>query len=195
MIIPNHDNLIKSVTVFNYNISDHYSVECNADLLVSQPKPCYAMKRPLHNIDMDVFIADLHIVIERLLSTNFHETNESVCTFNASLRKLLDMHAPLKRIKIRPKHWYDKEVESARLYRRVCEKLWRLTGLNFTRTLYTTARNYVNKLVNRKKTVFYKNKLQNVDNKHMFTIVNSLISPKMTIPYFSSIQEGCTRFF
>ena len=125
---------------------------------------------------MDVFIADLHIVSERLLSTNFHETNESVCTLNASLRKLLDKHAPLKRIKIRTKPcpWYDKEVESARLYRRVCENLWRLTGLNFTRTLYTTARNYVNKLINRKKTVLYKKRLQNADNKHMFTIVNSL---------------------
>ena len=58
------------------------------------------------------------------------------------------------------------------------KNLWRLTGLNFTRTLYTTARNYVNKLINRKKTVFYKKRLQNADNKHMFTIVNSLISQK-----------------
>ena len=37
--------------------------------------------------------------------------------------------------------------------------------------------------------------MQNEDNKHMFTIVNSLISPqKENIPYFSSIQEGCSRF-
>ena len=81
------------------------------------------------------------------------------------------------------------------MYRRVCETLWRLTGLNLTRTLYTTARNYVNKLVNRKKTVFYKNKLQNADNKLMFTIVKSLIGPKENnIPYFSSMKEGCARF-
>ena len=38
VITPNHDNLIKSVTVCDSNISDHYSVECNMDLLVSQPK-------------------------------------------------------------------------------------------------------------------------------------------------------------
>ena len=56
-----------------------------------------------------------------------------------------------------------KEIDSARVYRRVCENLWRLTGLNLTRTLYTTSRNYVTKLVNRKKTAFYKNKLQNAD--------------------------------
>ena len=73
--------------------------------------------------------------------------------------------------------------------------MWRLTGLNLTRTVYTTACNYVNKLVNRKKTVFYKNKLQNADIKQMFTIVKSLLSPKdNNIPYLSSIQEGCTRF-
>ena len=71
VITPNHDNLIKYVTVYDYNISDNYSVECNVDLMVSQPKPCYAMKRALHNIDMDVFIADLHIVSERLLQQTF----------------------------------------------------------------------------------------------------------------------------
>ena len=39
------------------------------------------------------------------------------------------------------------------------------------------------------------NKLQNADNKHMFTSAKSLISPKENnIPYFSSMQEGCTRF-
>ena len=174
-----------------YDISDHYSVECNVDLLVSQPK------RALRNIDMDVFIADLHIVRERLLLTNFQVTNKSVCTFNASLRKLLNKHAPLKRINIRtkPRPWYDKEVESTRLYRRVCEKLWRLTGLNFMRTLYTTDCNYVNKLVNRKKTVFYKNKLQNADNKHMFTIVNSLINQKRRIYHTSLLYKRVVQGF
>ena len=81
------------------------------------------------------------------------------------------------------------------MYRRICENLSILTALNLTRTLYTTARNYVNKLVNSKNTVFYKTKIQNADNKQMFTIVKSLISPKENnIPYFSSMQEGCTRF-
>ena len=155
------------------------------------------MKRALNNIDMDVFIADLCIMNQRLLSKNFGDTNEIDCTFNTSLRKLLDKHAPLKKIRIRtkPHPWYDQEVESAIVYRCVCENLWRLAGLNLTSTVYTTARNYVNKLVNRKKTVFYKDMLQNADNKQMFTIVKSLISPKdNNIPYFSSMQDGCTRF-
>ena len=67
VITPNHDNLIKSVTVCDYNISDHYSVECNMDVLVSHQKPRFVMKRSLNNIDMDVFIADLCMVNDRLL--------------------------------------------------------------------------------------------------------------------------------
>ena len=67
VITSNHDNLIKSVTVCDYNISDHYSVECKMDLLVSHPKPRFAMKRSFTNTDMDVFIVDLCIVNERLL--------------------------------------------------------------------------------------------------------------------------------
>ena len=68
------------------------------DVLVSHPKPRFAMKRSLNNIDMDVFIADLCIVNDRLLSKNFGDTNEIVCAFSTSLRKLLDKHAPLKKI-------------------------------------------------------------------------------------------------
>ena len=52
---------------------------------------------------MDVFIADLCIVNDRLLSNNFGDTNEIVCTFNTSFRKFLDEHAPLKKIRIRTK--------------------------------------------------------------------------------------------
>ena len=47
VITPNHDNLIKSVTVCDYNISDHYSVRSNMELLVSHPKARFAMKRSL----------------------------------------------------------------------------------------------------------------------------------------------------
>ena len=71
VITPNHGNLIKSVTVCDCNISDHYSAECNMDLLVSHPKARFDMKRSLTNIDMDVFRADLCIVNERLLPKYF----------------------------------------------------------------------------------------------------------------------------
>ena len=56
------------------------------------------------------------------------------------------------------------------------------------------ARNYANKFVNSKKTVYYKNKLQNADNKQMFTFVKCLIRPKENnISYFSS--TGCALKF
>ena len=114
----------KILTVCDYNIFDHYSVECNVDLMVSQPKPRFAMKRALHNINID-------------------DTSEIVCTFNTSLCSLLDKRAPLKRIRKSAHSSCNKEVESARLYSRVQEKLWR--------TLYTTTRHYVIKLVNRER--------------------------------------------
>ena len=62
------------------------------------------MKRALNNIDMDAFIADLCIVNERqLFIKKCGDTNESVCTFNTSLRKLLDKHASQNKIRIRTK--------------------------------------------------------------------------------------------
>ena len=51
-----------------------------------------------------------------------HNTNEIVCTFNTSLRKLLDKHVPLRKIRIRtkPHPWYDQEVESIGASVKIC---------------------------------------------------------------------------
>ena len=58
-------------------------------------------------------------------------------------------------------------------------------GSQFFENIVQTARNYVNKII-----VFYKNKLQNADNKPMFiTIVNSLISAKNIIYHTSLLYK------
>ena len=56
--------------------------------------------------------------------------------------------------------------------------VWRHTGLQSARIAYKEARNLVNKLIKRTKIQYYRHKLEYVDNKDMFNIVNSLIKPR-----------------
>ena len=116
------------------------------------------------------------------------QINGFVC-FNELLSSLVDKHAPLKRIRIRtqPHPWYDNDIRDARLKRRKCEKYWKMTNLQSSRLSYTNARNTVNNLVKKKKSLYYRHKLQNANSKDMFGIVSALIKPQEeNLPNFVS---------
>ena len=100
--------------------------------------------------------------------------------FNSTLCTILNKHAPLKKIRVKtqPHPWYNEDIKDARLHRRVCERVWRHTGIASARIAYKEARNLVNKLLKRIKIQYYRHKLEYADNKDMFNIVNSLIKPK-----------------
>ena len=71
------------------------------------------------------------------------------------------------------------------MYKRVCELVWRHTGLQCARIAYNEARNLVNNFIKRTKIQHYRHKLEYADNKDMFGIVNSLIKPKTeNVAYF-----------
>ena len=62
----------------------------------------------------------------------------------------LNKHAPLKktRVKTQLHPWYNEDIKDAHLYRRVCKRVWRHTGLQCTRITYNEARSLVNNLIN-----------------------------------------------
>ena len=117
--------------------------------------------------------------------------------FNITLSIILNKHAPLKvtRVKTQPHSWYNEDIKDARLYRCVCERIWRHTGLQCARIAYNEARNLVNNLIKRTKIQYYRHQLEYADNKDMFGIVNSLIKPKTeSLPNFVSTEECCHKF-
>ena len=107
-------------------------------------------------------------------------------------------HAPLKRIRIRTQThpWYDNNIRAARLKRRKCGKMWKMTNIQSSRLSYTNARNTVNNLVKKKKSLYYRHKLQNANSKDMFGIASALIKPQEeNLPHFVSIEDGCRQLF
>ena len=81
------------------------------------------------------------------------------------------------------------------MYRRVCEHVWRHTGLQCARIAYNEAGNFVNNFIKRTSIQYYRHKLEYANNKDMFGIVNSLIKPKTeSLPNFVSTQEWFNKF-
>ena len=116
---------------------------------------------------------------------------------NKTLRTLIDKHAPLKRtcIKTRPHPWYNNDIHQAKLYRRTCEREWRVNKCLSSRNDYVNARNYVTKLIKVHKITYYKDRLVNADNKSMFSLIKSLVSIETrALPYFNSLYDGCVVF-
>ena len=70
-----------------------------------------------------------------------------------------------------------------------------MTNLQSSRLSYTNARNTVNNLVKKRKSLYYRHKLQNANSKDMFDIVSALIKPQEeNLPNYVSIEDGCTQF-
>ena len=86
--------------------------------------------------------------------------------YNNTLSKTLNKHAPLT--KTQPHPWYNEDIKDARLYRCVCEHVWRHTGLQCARITYNEARNLVNNLIKRTKRQYYRHQLEYADNKDVW---------------------------
>ena len=114
------------------------------------------------------------------MKTEDPSVDKMVDAFNSTLGTILNKQAPLKKIRVKtqPHPWYNKDIKDALLHRRVCERVWRNTGVESARIAYKKARNLVNKLMKRTKIQYYSHKPEYADNKDMFNIVNSLIKPK-----------------
>ena len=96
---------------------------------------------------MDVFVNDIK-VNNTQMKTGDLSVDKMLDAFNNILSITLNKHAPLKKtqVKTQPHPWYNEDIKDARLYRRVCERVWRHTGLQCARIAYNEARNLVNNL-------------------------------------------------
>ena len=145
---------------------------------------------------MGVFVNDIKVKNTQMRTEEL-SVDKMLDAYNNTLSKTLNKHAPLKktRVQTQPHAWYNEDIKDARLYRRVCERVWRHTGLQCARIAYNEARNLVNNLIKRTKIQYYRHKLEYADNKDMFGIVNSFIKPKTeSLPYFVSTEECCNKF-
>ena len=75
-----------------------------------------------------------------------------------------------------------------------CEREWRVKKCLCSRNDYVNALNYVTKPIKVKKITDYKEKLGNVDNKSMFSLIKSPSIETRALSDFNSLYDGCVVF-
>ena len=196
VITHQRDNLVSNISVMDYAMSDHHCVECTLNVSIKPVKARFEQKRAVKHIQMGVFVNDIKVKNTHMRTEEL-SVDKMLDAYNSTLSITLNKHAPLKKTRVRtqPHPWYNEDIKDARLYRRVCEHVWRHTGLQCARITYNEARNLVNNLIKRTKIQYYRHKIEYADNKDMFGIVNSLIKPKTeSLLYFVSTEEYCNEF-
>ena len=106
---------------------------------------------------MSVFVNDIKIT-NTYMKTKDPSVDKMVDAFNSTLSTILNKHALLKKIRVKtqPHPWYNEDIKDARLHRRVCERVWRHTGVVSARIAYQETRNRVNKLIKKTKIQYYR---------------------------------------
>jgi hypothetical protein len=161
--------------------SDHSLIT----FIVNRPSPpshrILKGRRILSSLDVDAFCSDIHL--HQHLSSNEADTNgdELVTRFNTAVTKALDKHAPTKDIKLKgetSKKWYDDEVHMARRKRRKLERKYLKSKLTIDKEIFEAHSKEVARLIDRKKTAYYKEQFLEADSKETFRLLNGLLAYK-----------------
>ena len=117
-------------------------------------------------------------------STNLNTTTGAIDELNdyymSGLRDLIDGHAPLISRTVTPRPhaaWYDKELRESKQLRRKLERKWRLNQHQSDHAAYRKQCSEVAKQLNRCKTHYYSNRVEECHNDHksLFKITDTLL--------------------
>ncbi|XP_072042975.1 uncharacterized protein [Amphiura filiformis] len=147
------------------------------------------------NCAVDLRLSD-HNVIS--FSVQQHKPKpKKIMVASRRLNQVLDKHAPVKNTtRSRPSNpWYNEEIHQSRRFRRKLERKWRKSRLESDRQQYITQRTVTNEMIEMSKLNFYRNELENADNKTVFKKVNGLLNrDTKVLPAHESAQELANDF-
>lgn len=99
VIITSNRNLISSSDVLLSSISDHSLPYAVLNLKSPKCKPSYVTVRSFKNYRQESFVNDLSLVPWHVVDI-FDNVNDKLSVFNKFFMDILDVHAPVKRIKL-----------------------------------------------------------------------------------------------
>ena len=180
------DGILSGLPVVDRMFSDHLSVLSTLNV----PKPNTTVKerayRKIKAIDIDSLTKDLEE--SDLCRDTPAELAELVHCYNTTLADLLDKHAPLqrKRVTVRPRvPWYNDDILAAKRMRRKAERKWRATKSVADLNNYKAKRNLATNLMNRARTAYYKNLIDenSSDQKRLFKVAKQLMKQDTAVPF------------
>lgn len=179
VVVRDEERALRSCTVTDSLSSDHFCIICIFDVSILKPDPVFKIIRNIRDIDRSSFNHDLTAELSASPSPSFGDAKQ----FCASLRNVLDKHAPESRRRVieRPSSdWFPlvaEELLEAKRVRRREEDRWRATGLTVFHEIYTKAKHAVSSIVNRAKTMYYNGKIRAATSqKDVFKVTDHLLA-------------------
>ncbi len=184
VITPANNSLLKSVSVQNEDISDHYTVKCDLDFNVKQVAVKTKSVRLFKAIDRTAFGIDLKTMLTNVSLGENDNPNVILHKLNDTLSVVLDKHAPRKTVKVKgytKKPWYNCEIHQERKVRRQMERKMLKSKLEIHKQIFLAQRNKVVKMIDSAKSEYYREKFSEADSKETFRLVNGLLQGKQTV--------------
>ena len=130
------------------HISDHYLVFVVLNLRMPKPPAAYVVARRYKHYDPRSFFCDLHKIpwYGNMLSD---DVNEKLLHFNQAFFRVLDNHAPIKKIKIKDQRcpFINEEIKEKMAKRDQAHKIGRETGALVDWQYYRDYRNDVKRVL------------------------------------------------
>ena len=161
IITPTNTNLVESSGVLPCHISDHYLVYATLKLKISKLPPRFVKMRSFRHYDGRQFVAHLEqIPWDEIASVD--DASEMLDHFNNKFIDVLDMHAPVKTIRIKHRccPFVDAEIEDLMRNRNILLKRARQTRLSVDWEEYRSSRDRVKSELRNAEKEFVKRKLE-----------------------------------
>ena len=188
ILASNTDLVVKSGVKETY-ISDHYLVYSILKFKLPKPSPHYMVTRSLRNYSPEQFRRDLAQVIwdEDPINDNVNEQTEK---FNHKFLSVLNMHAPVKTIKIKRRlcPFIDKEIVDIMKRRNTYHKIARHTGCALDWDRYRLCKKQVKEKLKEAEKNFVQKKIHNSNNNKnsLWKIIRECVPKKeMSCPTYS----------
>lgn len=157
LVITRSDPLVENIYIHPpAQVSDHSFISFTACNYVTLACPCVRTIRCWRNFSIDAFTRDLVNSPLCWDDLEFDQKDPSVLVtlYNDILSGLVDLHAPLKTIKVAARNnfapWFDEECKSARRITRAKERAWLKNKTDINKSIFTAQRKTLHKLYQHK---------------------------------------------
>lgn len=183
-LLSNEPQNIVDAGVIKTCISDHYLIYGVRKFQTIKSEPKYVESRNMKNFDSQSFVSDLQNAQWGLLS-QCNDTNEMVFVWEKLFTDILDVHAPLrkKRVKNKASPWLTPEIKKLMYKRDFLKKKSISNKSRSTFEAYKRVRNQINTAIKKAKVNYLTNEIDydSQSSWHTWRAINTLLGRKSKV--------------
>jgi len=186
-------------TSTEFSISDHKPILFNISLPLAKVKLQRSVSfRNIKNIDLDVLDGMIDYSVNKCCFN--HSTSDLVNYYKNSFSQILENVAPLRTHNVsfvNSSPWYSSELRHLKALGRRLERLFKRTGLEVHRQMYSEHLVSYKAELERAKSSFYANIIANgpSNTRTLFSTFNNLLKPHNTVSLSPCQCESVSTFF